>query len=307
MDTTTEGAIIVGVTGPQRETAALRFAADCARRDGGDVVLVHAHGTVFPPPPPSILIAEAEVAEVAGWVVKEVGEEFAEMTEGAVPFRTVAVAGRSSHALVEVSRGARMVVVQHRDSHWLGRLFVGSTANAAAAHCDCPVVSVPDGWEPSQAPGEVVVGVHANGVPRQVLEAGFDWAVRTGAPLRVVHAWRLDPAYDDIITARVASEWRAEQVQAIESAAIDLRRSHPTVPFEVEVRHHWPAQVLVDDSQVASMVVVGRHARHGKDTSHLGAVARVVLREAKSPVMVVPPADSAQDWGLDADEVSPQT
>jgi nucleotide-binding universal stress UspA family protein len=67
--------------------------------------------------------------------------------------------------------------------------------------------------------------------------------------------------------------------------------------------------VLVDDSQVASLVVVGRHAGHGRLLEHLGSVARTVLREAKSPVMVVPVRTSqeSEDWGLAADEVSPQT
>ena len=69
-----------------------------------------------------------------------------------------------AHTLVELSRGARLVVVQHRDAHWLGRLFVGSTVNGAAAHSECPVISVPVGWEPGR-PRRVVVGVHEGARP----------------------------------------------------------------------------------------------------------------------------------------------
>lgn len=309
MDTTAEGAVVVGVTGPGRETAAQLFAAECARREDAEVVLVHAFGAALPPPPPSVLITYAEARDVAEWVVKEVEGEFEERTGGSLAFRTAAIAGTPTHVLVELSRGARMIVVQHRDPHWLGRLFVGSTASGVAAHSDCPVVSVPAGWEPGQAPGEVVVGVHEGGAPRQVLEAAFDWAATVGAPLRVVHAWHLDAAYDDIITDRVATEWRSGQMRALEAATSDFRESHPTVTVELDVRHQWPAQVLVDDSEVASLVVVGRHAGHGRVFEHLGSVARTVLREAKSPVMVVPVRRSREtdDWGLDADEVSPQT
>lgn len=75
MDTSTEGAVVVGVTGPGRETAALRFAADLATREGTEVVLVHAYGTALPPPPPSVLMTYAEAADVAEWLVKEVREE----------------------------------------------------------------------------------------------------------------------------------------------------------------------------------------------------------------------------------------
>lgn len=309
MDTIAEGAIVVGVTGRGRETAALLFAAECARREDAEVVLVHAFGETLPAPPPSILITYAEARDVAQWVVKEVEQEFEELTGGSLAYRMAALVGTPKHVLVELSREARMIVLQHRDSHWLGRLFVGSTANGVASHSDCPVVSVPTGWEPDQTPGEVVVGVHEDGAPRQVLEAAFHWSAAIGAPLRVVHAWHLEAGYDDIITDRVATAWRDGQMRELEAATSGLRDSHPTVPVELEVRHQWPAQLLVDDSTVASLVVVGRHAGHGRVLEHLGSVARTVLREAKSPVMVVPVRISheSEDWELVADEVSPQT
>lgn len=213
--------------------------------------------------------------------------------------------------LVDLSADARLVVVQHRDVNWLGRLFVGSTVNGVAAHGECPVVSVPEGWEAAEEPGTVVVGVHEGGAPQEAVAAALDWAAGRGAPVRVVHAWRLDSAYDDIVTARVSAEWHGEQVRAVESAVSNLTRSHPEVPVSVEVRHEWPTQALVEESESASMVVVGRHAGiWGGAPTRRGSVARTVLREAKSPVMVVPLGVSrarAQDWGLDADELSPQT
>lgn len=310
MDTSTEGAVVVGVTGPGRETAALRFAADLATREGTEVVLVHAYGTALPPPPPSVLMTYAEAADVAEWLVKEVREELEELTGGAVPVRTAAVAGTASHVLAGQSATARLVVVQHRDPHWLGRLFVGSTVAGTAAHSRCPVVSVPMGWQPTDEPGEVVVGVHEGAAPLEAVLAGFEWAASTGAALRVIHAWRLDPAYDDIITARVAPEWHAEQVRALESAMRELRRAHPSVPVAVEVRHQWPTEVLVGESRTASLVVVGRHASHWRGGAHLGSTARTVLREARSAVMVVPvrsPRDADAGLGLDADDVSPQS
>ena len=288
MDTTVSGAIVVGVTGRGRETSALEFAAACARREDAPVVLVHAFHHTLPAPPPSVLLSHAEVGEVAEAVVREVAEEFGELTGGKVGFTTLTLAGKASRALVELGHEARLIVVQHHPTHRTGHLFVGSTAHGAAAHCDCPVVSVPSGWKPDAAPGEVVVGVHERGVPHQVVEAGFAWAAETGAPLRVVHGWRLDAGYDDIITSRVASEWRDEQKRALAEAVAGFREAHPSVPVVLEVRHQWPAEVLVDCSRTASLVVVGRHGPHGWVGEHLGSVARTVLRAAESPVMVVP-------------------
>ena len=288
MDTTTSGAIVVGVTGPGQETSALRFAAACATRDSAPVVLVHAFRSARPAAPPSVLMTDADAAEVAERVVAEVRAELEQIAGGAVEVHAVVRPGAPARALVELGRGARLVVVQHRTSHGLGRLFVGSTVNGTAAHCACPVVSVPTGWVPEETPGEVVIGVDEGGLPRQVMEAGFAWAAATGAPVRVVHAWRLDAAYDDIITSRVAATWRDEQRTALEAAVADLREAHPTVPVVVEVRHMWPTDVLVDDSQNATLVVVGRRHPHRWVGEHLGSLARTVLRESKSPVMVVP-------------------
>ena len=310
MNANSAGVIVVGVTGPRQETAAMRFAAECARREGAEVVLAHAVHVALPPPPPSMLMSFAEAADVAELVLKEVGEEFQELSQGSVPFRTVAVSGPPAQVLADLSAEAQMVVVQHRSSSWLGRLFVGSTSAGAAAHSACPVVSVPQNWEASSAPGEVVVGVHESGEPLPVVAAAFEWAERTGATLRIVHAWRLDAAYDDLITARVAEEWRTERLRLIDAKLTALRDSHPTVQYELEVRHQWPAQTLVEDSGAASMVVVGRHSRHGRPTHYLGSVARTVLREASGPVMVVPLTPSpatAEDYEITDDEVSPQT
>jgi len=310
MDSAERGAIIVGVTGPGRETAALKFAAECARRDGAEVLLVHAFRLSHQPPPPSVLMSSDDAWDVAHWITKQVGEEFEEMTKGSVRFRTVARAGSPARVLVDLSAGARMLVVQHRASHILGHLFVGSTLHGAAAHAHCPVISVRTGWTPPEAPGEVVVGVHEAGGPREALEAGFAWAEATGAGVRVVHAWRLDAAYDDIITERVAHEWEVGQETSLALAVEDFRRAHPDVPVRLEVRHQWPTQVLVDLSETASLVVLGRHGHLRWLPERLGAFARTVLREARSPVMVVPLKDGAgtpDDWGLAADEMSPQT
>lgn len=308
MDTRTSGAVVVGVTGRGRETSALRFAADHARQEGARVVLVHV-GRVSLPTVPGMVITPAEAIDVAERIVHDVAEELEELVGGPVAHDTVALTGVPAQVLTELSRDARLVVVQHRTSTTLERLFVGSTSNGAAARSHCPLVSVPAGWEPP--PGgtaEVVVGVHEAGVPRQVLEAAFTWAARTGAPLRVVHAWRLDAAYDDIITHRVDAEWREKQKRLLAAAVADHRDAWPTVPVEVEVRHQWPADVLVDDSRNASLVVIGRRGARGWIPEHLGSLARSVLRSSLCPVMVVPveSGPAAEEWELNADEVAPQ-
>ena len=113
-------------------------------------------------------------------------DELAARIDAAAPkvaavLQELRVRAPQARVLVDLGRGARMVVVQHRQVRGLGRLFVGSTATATAAHADCPVISVTHDWKAGDAPGEVVVGVHEGGEPREVLEAGFSWAAATDA------------------------------------------------------------------------------------------------------------------------------
>lgn len=89
----------------------------------------------------------------------------------------------------------------------------------------------------------------------------------------------------------------------------ELTTDRPEVPACVEVRRQWPAQALVELSQSAGLVVVGRHAAHGWLAGHLGSMPRTVLRKARCPVMVVPVNADEQcqdDGGWLADGVSPQ-
>jgi nucleotide-binding universal stress UspA family protein len=308
MDSRTSGAVLVGVTGRGRETSALRLAAEHARRVGARVVLVHV-GRVSLPAVPGLVVTPTEAIDVAERILREVAEELEALVGGPVAHHVVAVTGVPSQVLVELSRDARLVVVQHRTPTALERLFVGSTTNGAAARCHCPLVSVPAGWEPAPGgPAEVVVGVHEAGVPQQVLEAAFAWADRTGAPLRVIHAWRLDAGYDDIRSHRVDAEWRVQQERLLSAAVADHRDSWPTVPVVVEVRHEWPADVLVDESRNASLVVIGRRGARGWIAERLGSVTRALLRASMCPVMVVPVAgDPSGDRELGSDVMAPPT
>lgn len=289
----TPGKIVVGVTGAGRETAALQYAAARARRDGLEVLLVHAYAMdLMPAPPAGVLISADDLSQVAAQIIAEVRAEFVDLVGDDVPLRAVAEPGSAASVLVEESRSAVAVVVQHRHSSLLGRIFVGSTANRVAAHAVVPVISVTQGWSPPESPpaspGEVMVGVHGDGEPRAALEAAFAEADASGAEVRVVHAWRLDPAYDDIINTRVADDWRHDREQELAHIVEGVAAAHPDVEVRLDVRHEWPPQVLAELSESADLMVVGRHAHLSWLPERLGSTARSVIREARCPVMVVP-------------------
>jgi nucleotide-binding universal stress UspA family protein len=279
--------VVVGVTGPGENLAALRFAAEQARRLGADVVIAHAVHELRPPPAANPLISyEVAWDEVGNRVVSDALHELQALDDD-LEASTVARHGDPVHVLSELSSRASLVVLQHRDLSPVHRIFTGSTVAGVAAHAHCPVTSVPARWTASASPGAVTVGVHEDGLPAAVLALAAAEAAARGCTLRVMHAWKLDPVYDDIISARL-EEWQSRLEATLASALEDVRHEHPDVPVEVEVRHDWPADALAELSEASDLVVVGRHTHHLADPRRLGSIARAVLRTATCPVTVVP-------------------
>lgn len=107
-----ERPVVVGVTGPRDNDAALRFAADEARRLGVGVSIVHAvHGRR---------------------PVDEALEMF-RSRYGDVEATALVRHGHPVKVLTELSSSARMVVLQHRELSSLHRIFTGSTLMGVAA------------------------------------------------------------------------------------------------------------------------------------------------------------------------------
>jgi nucleotide-binding universal stress UspA family protein len=106
--------------------------------------------------------------------------------------------------------------------------------------------------------------------------------------VRLVHGWRLDTVYDDIISARIDPEWRARTEHAMREVAMSLLDRHPGLQIEVHAVHEWPADALADLAHTSRLLVVGRQEHHKPMPERLGSVARTAIRTSSCPVMVVP-------------------
>lgn len=289
------GSVLVGVTGPGENTEALRFALEEARRLGCGVTLVHAVAPAPPPPPGGMLVAyEESWTDLGRSIVAEVAAEAEALasTLGAdVTVSTLVGHGSPGSLLSELSQDARRVVLQHQHVHRLVRMVTGSTTARVAAHAHCPVVSVPAAADEEVSRSDVlVVGVHDDGGPPEVVRAAVEEADLHDWSVRMLHAWRLPGAYDDLLSED--DQWEQAAREALERKAADqaATRSGAASP-EVAVVHDWPPDALVEESRVARMVVVGRHGRRGPMSPRLGSRARAVLAHAHAPVMVVPLED----------------
>jgi nucleotide-binding universal stress UspA family protein len=289
------GPILVGVTGAGENTEALRFALAEARTSGAPLTLVHAVHPVLPPPqPPGVLIADDRWDEIGAAVVRGARRELEAMSHGE-PVEVDTAFGHGPPAAVfrELSKDAGMIVLQHRSLSRLRRIVTGATVASVAAHVDCPVVSVPAVEHEPSGTDVITVGVQGDGGPPEVLEAAFAAAAVHGCSLRVVHGWRLEPAYDDIIAARDAM-WSPDIEANLEAATSVLRARYPDVAVKIEVHHRWPADALVQAANDSRLLVIGRHRGLPALPTRLGSLARAAVEHARRPVLIVPTGATAR-------------
>ena len=65
--------------------------------------------------------------------------------------------------------------------------------------------------------------------------------------------------------------------------------------MQIEARHAYAADALIEASRETTLLVIGRHDPLVPIGSHLGPIARAVLREAECPVLLVDPRP-ARGW-----------
>ncbi|TXL57511.1 universal stress protein [Aeromicrobium terrae] len=205
------------------------------------------------------------------------------------PLQTVHLDGDPAAALTDVSAGVDLLVVQVPEETAAATDPVLATLRRESR---CLLVEVdedgelvrasgPEGWsyaarEPvstGAGSGEVVVGVDGSDSSAAAVRWAAQYAHRTGHQLRLVCAFERDA--DDASRHHAQDLIRAARRIAGDDVA------GTTIPGE-------PAQVLVDLSTRADVLVLGRHGTSGLIHSALGSVGDTCARMAACPVVVVP-------------------
>lgn len=285
---TTVPPIVVGI-GPDEMDSALEFAAAEAVRAGCGLHLVHAVHVVPPGPETAVLTAydvEAWGRELLALAVKRADD----LVDGLVPVTHEIRRGAPVRVLVDVGRTARMVVLEHRHLSRLARVVNRTVAGGVAARLRVPVVAVPSGWAGPGGAGFVVAGVDVPERSAEVLSAAVAEARARDASLRIVHSWALPVHYDGMVIEVEEHRRWTDRSQAEVRAALDALGDE-TVAIEAEVVVHpgRAIEAILDASQGAELLVIGRHDPLVPIGSHIGPVARAVLREATCPVLLASP------------------
>lgn len=290
--------IVVGIDGSHAAERALHWAAVEAAAVGAKLQLVNVWSipvTAWPYTGSLAYFGAEDLQGLAQEIVERAGADVkAKLGDKAPRMEWVTIEGRTAHQLLELSKGARTLVVGTRGRTELADVVLGSVALATAQHATAPVVIVGDH---AQAPGsgDIVVGVDGSHGARVALRYAAREAVAHGAKLVVVHGWEMPdvaPPHppgadaaggDDFATAadRFLAEFVGEALAdlperpAIETRAVTLRA----------------ADALREEAKSAALLVVGSRGRGGFKGLLLGSVSQRVIHHAPCPVAIVPDLD----------------
>ncbi|GAA1340268.1 universal stress protein [Arthrobacter roseus] len=130
--------------------------------------------------------------------------------------------------------------------------------------------------------GTIVVGVDGSASSIAALRWAAHLVPLAGSSLRAVAVWQYPMTFD----AYVPVDWHPDEIassvlaEALESAF----GAEPPRPVENVIRCGSAAQVLIEESKNASMVVVGSRGHGGFTGLHLGSVSSAVAERSHCPV-----------------------
>jgi nucleotide-binding universal stress UspA family protein len=289
----TEAAITVGIAPEGRiSDGTIVFVLETAARLGFGVELLHVVPTVFGGPTGSWeagitfdqLLAQGQTG------LDDALTRFRDHAAGSVPVEANLVRGGVIACLLDRSRTAELVVLEHRRlGHWT-RFTSGSVTSGVAARAHAPVISVPAGWHPGRRPRPITVAVEDAKRAQSEIWTALGLAAASDLPVRLLRVVYLSQPYQELLRRELrVDDFVLEAHADLERDAQLPESVVERVPCSFEGRWGKPAEVLVEASQTSSLLVLARRDRFLPFGSNLGPVVRQVLDHSECPVMVVEP------------------
>ena len=144
--------------------------------------------------------------------------------------------------------------------------------------------------ESGSAP-HVVVGVDGSAESIGALKWAAGYAAATGATVTAVLSWHYPAAVGiapvGVAPRAVSDEVRAQMEETLDKALTEVFGTSAPENVQTKLDYGHPAQVLVEESRRADLLVVG-HRGHGAFTGMLiGSVSIHCVANAACPVVVV--------------------
>jgi nucleotide-binding universal stress UspA family protein len=135
----------------------------------------------------------------------------------------------------------------------------------------------------------IIVAMNGSEEAAASLEYAVQEAKIRGARLRLVSAWEVPSSIlgSGVAGREMYDDFRENAENIVAEAAERAAELDPSVEVETRVSKGQLGNVLLEESQDASMIVVARRAHRGLRELVLGSVARQTLSHAEIPVLVV--------------------
>ncbi|MDI1462657.1 universal stress protein [Catellatospora sp. KI3] len=270
---TLERPITVGIDGTTTSQPAIDWAADTALRHDLPLKLVYVIDS--PGPRVGYDYISRELDE-AGADAATRARDAALAGHPGLTVQTATVNDDSTHALINESDHASMIVVGSRGHSGFYDMVIGSTSLHTAMHAHCPVAVIrPRTDDPANpARGRVVVGVSSSPYAVHALGLAFEEAALRGVGLTAVHVRPRhgDAAKDEAALAAMFDPW-TKRYPAVDVDRVDLDGD--------------PAKVLTQFSNGAELLVSGCRGHGGVAGLLRGSTSQAMLHHAGCPVLVV--------------------
>ncbi len=137
---------------------------------------------------------------------------------------------------------------------------------------------------------KIIVGTDGSAAAQHAIEWAVGESTIHGATLEIIHTWSLpllvDPTGMASFSFPVEDFGRA--AEHVLKDAIAFAKSNTIISVSGRVAQGLAANVLIDASQKADLVVVGSRGHGGFVGLLLGSVAQQVATHSRCPVVVVP-------------------
>jgi nucleotide-binding universal stress UspA family protein len=272
------------------------------------IVLLHVLPDAFPLIPPPTDNEQQE------W--KQRAQEELEAIAGSIRTAEVTVeidirSGDVSGAIIDCASGHDLIVMTTSAKGAASRLLFGSVADRVSRESTTPTLLLRTNLLTGDAPAprRIVVPLDGSARSETALPIASRIAAGLDVPIHLVQAITMD---DVLATARrlVANgsqdasaaeepyevsrkETEAGVIHYLKRHAEELRGSG--LEAEVAILHGTPVFALLDSIEADDLVVLTSHGQGGYQRWLLGSVAEKLVREAKSPVLLVPSRERGQD------------
>lgn len=138
----------------------------------------------------------------------------------------------------------------------------------------------------------IVVGVDGSDSSQKALRWAYDEAAHHGATITALACWHppalpMSPPYGSAPPKGYASQPERDALDLLERYVADLDVREPVVDVHTAVEEGNPAEVLIERSKEADLVVVGSRGHGGFAGMLLGSVSQHLVAHAECPVTVV--------------------